>query len=58
MPELYAEFCALRNTMENGRNEIFNYFDDGCRYTNGATEGLNNLIERINRIGNIPHDLS
>lgn len=52
MPELYAEFRTLRNTMENWRNEIFNYFDDGCRYTNAATEGLNNLIERINRIGN------
>lgn len=52
MPELYAEFRVLRNTMENWKIEIFNYFDDGCRYTNAATEGLNNLIERINRIGN------
>lgn len=52
MPELYAEFRTLRNTMENWKKEIFNYFDDGCRQTNAATEGLNNLIERINRIGN------
>ena len=52
MPELYAEFRTLRNTMENWNTEIFNYFDEGCRYTNAATEGVNSLIERINRTGN------
>lgn len=31
---------------------ILNYFDPGCRHTNAATEGLNNLIGRIDRIGN------
>ena len=31
---------------------ILNYFDEGCRFTNAATEGINNEIERINRAGN------
>ena len=31
---------------------ILNYFKPGCRYTNAATEGINTLIERINRDGN------
>lgn len=31
---------------------ILNYFNDGCRFTNAVTEGLNNNIERINRAGN------
>ncbi len=31
---------------------ILNYFNPGCRETNGPTEGMNNLIERINREGN------
>lgn len=31
---------------------ILNYFKPGCRETNAATEGINTLIERINREGN------
>ena len=31
---------------------ILNYFNEGCRFTNAATEGLNNNIERMNRAGN------
>ena len=30
---------------------IFNYFDPGCGYTNAATEGLNSLIDIINKNG-------
>ena len=30
---------------------ILNYFNPGCRYTNAATEGLNNLITTINTSG-------
>lgn len=52
MPEIYAEFRSLRNTMENWKEEIFRYFDPGCRYTNAATEGINSIIERINNQGN------
>ena len=31
---------------------ILNYFNPGCRHTNAATEGLNNLIGSINISGN------
>lgn len=31
---------------------ILNYFNEGCRFTNATTEGLNNLIGRINIAGN------
>lgn len=31
---------------------ILNYFNPGCRFTNAATEGLNNLIGTINSSGN------
>ncbi len=51
-PELYAEFRTFAKTLENWHNEIFGYFDPGCQYTNAATEGLNNLIERFSRLGN------
>ena len=29
-----------------------NYFKDGCRYTNAATEGINKRIESIHQMGN------
>lgn len=51
-PELYAEFRSFVNTITNWYEEMFSYFDDGCRFTNAATEGLNNLIERFSRLGN------
>lgn len=31
---------------------ILNYFNPGCRFTNATTKGLNNLIGRINTLGN------
>lgn len=51
-PDLYSEFKVLVRVVKSWRTEIFNYFDPGCRVTNAATEGLNNMIERINRLGN------
>lgn len=51
-PELYAEFRKLAKTLANWHEEIFGYFDPDCQFTNAATEGLNNLIERFNRQGN------
>ena len=50
--ELFDEFRTLKNTvMKNWHTEIFNYFNPDCRFTNAATEGLNNLIGRIDRQG-------
>lgn len=51
-PELFSEFKVLVRAVKSWRTEIFNYFDPGCRVTNAAAEGLNNMIERINRLGN------
>ena len=51
-PAYFIEFQSFRNTTRSWYEEIFNYFDDDCRFTNAATEGLNCLIERINRQGN------
>lgn len=51
-PELYSDFKVLANTLKNWHEEIFGYFDPGCGFTNATTEGLNNLVERFNRLGN------
>lgn len=51
-PALFMEFRTMANTFKNWYDEIFGYFDPGCSVTNAATEGLNNLIERFNRLGN------
>jgi len=51
-PDLYSEFRTLMRTINSWREEVFGYFDPGCRVTNAATEGLNNMIERFNRQGN------
>lgn len=51
-PELYSNLRVFANTMKNWHNEIFGYFDPGCSVTNAATEGLNRMIENINRSGN------
>jgi len=31
---------------------ILNYFNEGCSYTNAASEGVNSLIQRVNNEGN------
>ena len=47
----FDEMRAFDKTVSRWRIPIFNYFSKGCRYTNAATEGLNNLIDLINRQG-------
>lgn len=51
-PELYSEFRVFDRTINNWREEVFTYFEPGYKVTNAATEGLNNMIERFNRLGN------
>lgn len=51
--DLFADLRAFSNTItRNWRNEIFNYFNVNCQFTNAVAEGLNCFIERINRQGN------
>ena len=58
--ELYSvdENCfeAFQSLKRSGFTQykpyILNYFNEGCRFTNAATEGLNSLIEQINISGN------
>lgn len=50
--ELFAEFRSLRHTMKSWHEYIFNYFDKDCQVTNAATEGLNRLVDSLNRLGN------
>lgn len=49
--ELFADLRSFQRTMETWKIYIFNYFDPDSRYTNAATEGINNLIESMNRVG-------
>lgn len=49
--KLYKEIFSFNRTLEQWKPYIFNYFDDGCRYTNAATEGINSLIGTINGVG-------
>jgi transposase len=43
------EFDVVANTVEDWRDEIFNYFDH--RYTNALTEAINGLVKMVNRAG-------
>lgn len=53
VPPLFDEFQSLlRPGFQFFKTYILNYFRPGCRHTNAATEGVNTLIERINRDGN------
>lgn len=53
VPQLFDEFQSLkRSGFQFFQQYILNYFRPGCRHTNAATEGVNTLIERINRDGN------
>ena len=53
VPPLFDEFQSLlRPGFQFFKVYILNYFRPGCRHTNAATEGVNTLIERINRDGN------
>ena len=48
---VYEELRSFYKTTQNWHTEIFNYFDPGCQFTNAASEGTNNLIQRINTQG-------
>lgn len=50
--ELFKDFKVLRNAIKSWEHEIFNYFDEGCQFTNAASEGINNLIGQMNQAGN------
>lgn len=50
--DLYAELAIFYRTTKKWYQEIFNYFDDGCQFTNAASEGTNSMIQRINAQGN------
>ena len=49
--ELYCEIHTLSRTIKNWHKYIFNYFDKGCGYTNAATEGVNLVIDMVNKSG-------
>lgn len=52
-PPLFGEFRSfVREGFQKHKPYILNYFKPGCRHTNAATEGLNNLIGSINQVGN------
>ena len=48
---LYKELVSFGHAVEMWRTEIFNYFDEGCQFTNAASEGTNSKIQRINALG-------
>lgn len=50
--EPFEVFRSFKNTVEQYYDEIFQYFEPGCRVTNAVAEGRNNMIDRINRQGN------
>ena len=49
--ELYAEFRSFKNAMTSWNNEVFNYFNENCGFTNAAAEGTNSLIQSMNSAG-------
>ena len=52
-PPLFDCFRSYqRNSFQKFKPYILNYFKPGCSKTNAATEGVNTLIERINRESN------
>ena len=50
IPPLFNEFRTFKRPgFQRFKPFILNYFNPGCKKTNAATEGVNTLIERINR---------
>lgn len=49
--ELYKAMHTLNRSMERWKPYIFSYFDEGCQFTNAATEGVNSLIGHLNNEG-------
>lgn len=50
--ELFGNMRSFKNGVTRFYDEIFQFFEPGCRFTNAATEGLNNMIGAIERKGN------
>ena len=48
---LFSEVMIMKRTMDRWHKYIFNYFNDGCQYTNAATEGANSSIQHVNNQG-------
>ena len=48
---IYSEIHTLKRSMKKWSKYIFSYFDEGCKYTNAATEGVNSFIDKINDLG-------
>lgn len=48
---LFKEISAFQKTLERWKEYIFNYFDEGCNFTNATTEGFNCLIGSVNNVG-------
>lgn len=48
---LFKEIADFSKTVDRWKPYIFNYFDEGCRYTNAVTEGFNSRIGHINNVG-------
>lgn len=49
IPDELSTFHAVKETVRNWHEEIFNYFD--YPYTNAVTESVNNLIKSIEKAG-------
>ena len=47
----YREIASFKNGFKLWKEEIFNYFDEGCQFTNAASEGTNSMIQRLNAQG-------
>ena len=47
----FDEMRKFKKTVDRWIIPIFNYFAPDCRYTNAATEGINNLVDLIEREG-------
>jgi len=50
--EMFKEFHTLKNSMRYWRENVLNYFKDGCQFTNAITENRNGFLNRLNIIGN------
>jgi len=52
-PSLFETIKTLKNSVtKRWREEFLAYFEPKCRVTNATVEGKNNLIRKIERIGN------
>ena len=44
--KLFSDIKAFQRTMEHWQEYIFNYFEEGCQFTNAATEGITYSLRR------------